>query len=100
MQPPSCRIAATRRLPACPSNVVRLLQVAKIKRLFQISSDPQDVELEVSWFYRPEEAVGGRKVRGPPAACMCAAKPALPCAHLPGEPRPPPASDRPGLVVV
>lgn len=35
--------------------------VAKIKRLFQISADPQDVELEVSWFYRPEEAVGGRK---------------------------------------
>ncbi|PNH08668.1 Histone lysine demethylase PHF8 [Tetrabaena socialis] len=35
--------------------------IARIRKLVQQSSDPTDVELEVTWFYRPEEAVGGRK---------------------------------------
>lgn len=30
----------------------------------QKSSNEDDIELQVAWFYRPEEAVGGRKVRG------------------------------------
>ncbi|KAG2488871.1 hypothetical protein HYH03_012666 [Edaphochlamys debaryana] len=35
--------------------------IARIKKLIQIGADPTDVELEVTWFYRPEEAIGGRK---------------------------------------
>lgn len=36
--------------------------IGKIKEIKQSTSDPEEVELSVSWFYRPEEAVGGRKV--------------------------------------
>ncbi|KXZ42309.1 hypothetical protein GPECTOR_164g151 [Gonium pectorale] len=35
--------------------------IAKINKFVALSSDPKDVELEVTWFYRPEEAIGGRK---------------------------------------
>jgi hypothetical protein len=42
----------------------RVLQIGRIKKISQSTSEPQDVELEVTWFYRPEEAVGGRKVGG------------------------------------
>ncbi|EFJ46570.1 hypothetical protein VOLCADRAFT_105484 [Volvox carteri f. nagariensis] len=36
--------------------------IGRIRKISQALSDPADVELEVAWFYRPEEAVGGRKI--------------------------------------
>lgn len=39
------------------------MQIGRIKHLYQSrKDDPEDVKVEVAWFYRPEEAVGGRKV--------------------------------------
>lgn len=38
-----------------------LLQVGKIVHIIQ-PDDASEVQLYVSWFYRPEEAFGGRKV--------------------------------------
>ncbi|KAG2433067.1 hypothetical protein HYH02_012771 [Chlamydomonas schloesseri] len=35
--------------------------IARIRKLIQIGPEPEQVELEVTWFYRPEEAIGGRK---------------------------------------
>lgn len=35
--------------------------VARIRRIVQQGDDEQSIELDVTWFYRPEEAVGGRK---------------------------------------
>ncbi|GFR44320.1 hypothetical protein Agub_g5532 [Astrephomene gubernaculifera] len=36
--------------------------IGRIRRMVQRSSIPNDVELEVTWFYRPEEVIGGRKI--------------------------------------
>lgn len=46
------------------------MQIGRIKHFFA-GRDNEDVTVEVTWFYRPEEAVGGRKVRWRRAtACM------------------------------
>ena len=37
-------------------------QIGKIKEALQDPTDDEHVELKLCWFYRPEEAVGGRKV--------------------------------------
>ncbi|GLC41766.1 hypothetical protein PLESTB_001704700 [Pleodorina starrii] len=36
--------------------------IGRIRKIRQKLGNPLDVELDVTWFYRPEEAVGGRKV--------------------------------------
>lgn len=36
-------------------------QIGRVKDIFQTD---KGVEVQVAWYYRPEEAVGGRKVRG------------------------------------
>ncbi|KAF5839534.1 BAH protein [Dunaliella salina] len=38
------------------------MQIGRIKQIVQRSaSDIDEVELTVAWYYRPEEAIGGRK---------------------------------------
>lgn len=48
------------------------LQIARIRKLIQIGAEPEQVELEVTWFYRPEEAIGGRKVHSSPKIAISA----------------------------
>ena len=36
--------------------------IGKIKEIWKAGGDDDELNLVVSWFYRPEEAVGGRKV--------------------------------------
>lgn len=43
--------------PALP-----LGQIGKIVDIEQFGPKPDDVKLDVVWYYRPEEALGGRKV--------------------------------------
>jgi hypothetical protein len=46
-----------------------LLQIGKVVAIVKPDEaycsrpEDRDVQLQVNWFYRPEEAVGGRKVR-------------------------------------
>jgi hypothetical protein len=51
-------------------SIVLLLQIGKVVGIVKPDEaycsrpEDRDVQLQVNWFYRPEEAVGGRKVRG------------------------------------
>jgi hypothetical protein len=37
-------------------------QIGRIQTIRQVGSDPTEVYLTLAWYYRPEEAVGGRKL--------------------------------------
>ena len=37
-------------------------QIGKIQEIYQCGNKKDDVSLKVLWYYRPEEALGGRKV--------------------------------------
>ena len=39
-------------------------QIGKIQEIYQSGPKKDDITLKVLWYYRPEEALGGRKVRG------------------------------------
>lgn len=45
-------------MPAMPNGC---LQIGKIVDIYQASSREDDVAVKVVWYYRPEEALGGRK---------------------------------------
>ena len=45
---------------SCLTSVIH--QIGKIKDIYQSGPRKEDIALKVVWYYRPEEAFGGRKV--------------------------------------
>lgn len=46
-----------------PLQICKVVTIAKPDAASDARPEDRDVQLQVNWFYRPEEAVGGRKVR-------------------------------------